>query len=96
VARTAIPTVVLRPVLTVNEQQFASVDPARVEHGAFVHVDDVADAVARALLVPADGHMRLTLSAAGDFDAAGARDLLGWQPVRLLPRRRQLRSRLRR
>ncbi len=45
-ARTAIPTVILRPVLTVDEQQFASVDPARVEHGAFVHVDDVADAVA--------------------------------------------------
>ena len=93
-ARTAIPTVILRPVLTVDEQQFASVDPARLEHGAFVHVDDVADAVARALLVPVDGHVRLTLGAAGDVDASRAREVLEWQPVRLRLRRRQLRSQL--
>jgi nucleoside-diphosphate-sugar epimerase len=91
-ARTGIPTVVLRPVLTLDEQQFARVHPARLEHGAFVHVDDVADAVARALSVPVDGHVRLTLSAAGAFDATAARQVLGWEPARLRSRRRQLRG----
>jgi len=74
----------------------ARMDPARLEHGAFVHVDDVADAVALALSVPVDGHVRLTLSAAGDFDATSAREVLGWEPARVRSRRRQLRSLLQR
>ena len=69
-------------------------DLGALEYGAFVHVDDVADAVARALLVPVDSHVRLTLSAAGDVDSTGAREVLGWEPVRLRPRRPRLRSRL--
>ena len=79
-ARTRIPTVALRPVATYTSEQLAPLDTGRLEIGAFVHVDDVADAVARGLDAPVGAHTRLLLSAAGDVDASRARDVLGWVP----------------
>lgn len=62
-AETGIPTVVLRPTVVLGNEPFGRVDPQDLDHGAFVHVDDVADAVARALIVPIDDHVRLILNA---------------------------------
>ena len=95
-ARTGIPTVVVRPVVTFGDEQFRAIDPRGLEYGAFVHADDVAVAVSRALVVPVEGHVRLLLSATGDVDASRARDVLGWEPVRVRSRRQQLRTLLRR
>jgi nucleoside-diphosphate-sugar epimerase len=86
-ACTRIPTIALRPVATYTSAQLAQLDAGRLELGAFVHVDDVADAVARALDAPVDTHVRLLLSAGGDVDASRARDELGWTPVHDRPPR---------
>jgi nucleoside-diphosphate-sugar epimerase len=94
--RTGIPTIVLRPSATLDDERFGRFDPREVDFGTYVHVDDVADAVARSLRVPVRDHLRLLLSAAGDVDASRARDELGWEPVRRLTRRQQLRRTLRR
>jgi nucleoside-diphosphate-sugar epimerase len=93
--RTGIPTVALRPVATFGDVQFPHVNPARLDHGAFVHVDDVADAVALALCAPLHLHERLLLTAAGGYDAGRARERLGWTPVHDRPPRRRLRHYLR-
>ena len=85
--RTGIPTVVLRPAATVDAERLARLDVSTLELGAHVHVDDVTDAVARALRVPIDGHVRAILSATGDLDTSRARDVLGWQPVHGVLRR---------
>lgn len=53
-----------------------------VEYGAFVHVDDVADAVQRALVADLDGHIRMIVGGPGAFDASLARRTLGWDPRR--------------
>ena len=95
-AQTGIPTVTLRPPTVLGEEPFGRIDPEDLERRAFVHVDDVADAVARAVTVPIDGHVALLLSATGDIDAGRAREVLGWKPVRVRSRRRQLRRLLRR
>jgi nucleoside-diphosphate-sugar epimerase len=86
-ARTHIPTVALRPVATYTEEQFAHIDLDRAEWGGYVHVDDVADAVALALGAPVGAHTRLLLSTGGDVDATRAREVLGWEPVRIAHRR---------
>jgi len=91
-ARTGIATVILRPVITLAEEQFARADPTRLDYGAFVHVDDVATAVAQALSAPVEGHVRLILTAAGDVDATRAREVLDWQPKHVVARRRRLRG----
>lgn len=76
--RTGIPTIVLRPVMVLTETTLRSVRKEDVELGAFVHVDDVADAVIRALAAEVRGHVRLTLCGPGDFDTSAAMDTLGW------------------
>jgi nucleoside-diphosphate-sugar epimerase len=94
--RSSIPTVVLRPVVTLGDEGLARIDRRRLEYGTFVHVADVADAVSRALVAPIEGHVRLTLSAAGDVDTSRARAVLGWVPTHVRSRRSQLWSLLRR
>jgi nucleoside-diphosphate-sugar epimerase len=86
-ARTGHPTMMLRPVEIVDRRRFARLDVARMEYGAFVHVDDVADAVSRALVVAFDGHARLLLSAAGEIDTSRATAVLGWVPQHRRPPR---------
>jgi nucleoside-diphosphate-sugar epimerase len=94
--RSGIPTVVLRPVLVLSDEDYARTEPRQLRYGSFVHVDDVADAVSRALAVPVEGHLRLIVSAAGDVDASRARSALGWKPAHVRSRRQQLRGLLRR
>jgi nucleoside-diphosphate-sugar epimerase len=52
------------------------------DFGAFVHVDDVADAVVKSMTAPAGGHVRVTLCGPGLFDCSAARRELGWEPTR--------------
>jgi nucleoside-diphosphate-sugar epimerase len=94
--QTHIPTVVLRPVATYTEEQFAHIDLDRADWGGYVHVDDVADAVALALEAPVGTHTRLLLSTGGEIDATRARQVLGWEPVRIARRRGRLRRLVRR
>jgi UDP-glucose 4-epimerase len=95
-SRTAIPTVVLRPVRTVGDEHFARAHREPVELGGIVHVDDVAAAVSRALVVPLEGHVRLTLSTSADVDVIRAREVLGLEPARRRADRRAIRRLLRR
>jgi UDP-glucose 4-epimerase len=86
--RTAIPTIVLRPVMVLGEAQLAGMRPEQAERGAFVHVDDVATAVVRALgaeLADADRHACMLLCGPGPFDTTPARRILGWHPTRTWP-----------
>jgi nucleoside-diphosphate-sugar epimerase len=94
-ARTGIPTVLLRPVATVDDERLARLDPGTFEFGAYVHVADVADASARAIQQDIDGHVRLTVSAVGAVDTSRAREVLGWQPTRRQAARDRLRRRAR-
>ncbi len=84
-SRTEIPTVVLRPVLILDDEGLRRMTAEDVELGAFVHVDDVADAVVRALSADLDGHVRLTLCGPGDFDTSLAERTLGWTAERRWP-----------
>jgi UDP-glucose 4-epimerase len=84
-SRTGIPTVVLRPVLVLSDDGLNRLSPQRAELGAFVHVDDVADAVVKSLSVEAAGHVRLTLCGPGDFDTSATTRVLGWRPTRAWP-----------
>lgn len=86
-SRTGIPTVVLRPVMILDDHGLTLVAEADAELGAFVHVDDVVEAALRALNADVDGHLRVTLCGPGDFDASLARDALGWTPQRYWPTR---------
>jgi nucleoside-diphosphate-sugar epimerase len=70
--RTGIPTICLRPVLVLDAEWWARVadldelPPARGTSwhlGVFVDVDDVADAIAAALVRPSQGHVRALLCA---------------------------------
>ena len=94
--RTGIPTVLLRPAATPTDALFARLNPAGCEFAAYVHVDDVADATARALRAPVDGHLRVLLAAAGDVDTSRARDVLGWEATRRQTSRDRVRRRVRR
>jgi UDP-glucose 4-epimerase len=80
--RTAIPTIVLRPVMILNDKGLAAYSADTAELGAFVHVDDVAAAVLLALAGDGDGHHRLTLCGPGPFDTSRAETILGWQATR--------------
>lgn len=84
-SRTGIPTIVLRPVMILTDPALLHIREADAELGAFVHADDVATAVARALSVKPDGHIRLTLCGPGQFDTTAARHFLGWTPGRGWP-----------
>jgi nucleoside-diphosphate-sugar epimerase len=81
--RTSIPTIVLRPVMILNDESLEASSPD--ELGAFVHVDDVASAIELALTADIVGHHRLTLCGPGPFDTSAARSLLGWRPTRAWP-----------
>jgi UDP-glucose 4-epimerase len=79
--RTGISTVVLRPVLVVSGERVRTLRRDEVELDAFVHVDDVADAIVRAVVTPVHGHVRAILCGPGQFSSATARDILGWKPT---------------
>lgn len=86
-ARTGIPTVVLRPVMILDDEALACLSEDEVELGAFVHLDDVVAAALAAIDVDVGGHARLTLCGPGPFDTSRARLLLGWRPARGWPPR---------
>lgn len=80
--RTGIPTVVLRPVMILWDGLLEEMSRDQTELDSFVHVDDVADAVHRALTVELVGCHRLTLCGPGVFDTSRARQVLEWRPSR--------------
>jgi UDP-glucose 4-epimerase len=84
-SRTGIPTIVLRPVMILTGPALRQITEAEAELGAFVHADDVATAILRALSVKLDGHIRLTLCGPGQFDTGATRRILGWAPSRGWP-----------
>jgi UDP-glucose 4-epimerase len=86
-SRTGIPTIVLRPVMILTDTALLRVTESGAELGAFIHADDVASAVLRALSFQPDGHVRLTLCGPGPFDTGAARQILGWAPTRGWPAR---------
>jgi UDP-glucose 4-epimerase len=81
-SRTGTPTVVLRPVMILSDEGLQHMAEQDAELGAFVHVDDVAEAALRALDADISGHVRLTLCGPGDFDTSLARSTLGWTAQR--------------
>jgi UDP-glucose 4-epimerase len=83
--RIRIPTIVLRPVLILDDQGLQSLSKDSAELGAFVHVDDVASAVQLSLAVTASGHHRVILCGPGPFDTSAAEALLGWTASRDWP-----------
>jgi nucleoside-diphosphate-sugar epimerase len=84
-ARTKIPTVVLRPVMILNDESLTLITENESELGAFVHVADVAEATALALQAEVTGHVRMTLCGPGSFDTAAASKILGWRPRHTWP-----------
>jgi nucleoside-diphosphate-sugar epimerase len=86
-SRTGIPSVVLRPVMILDDEGLQVITEWDAELGAFVHVDDVVDAAIRAANWTSTGHHRMTLCGPGEFDTSLARRLLGWSPSRTWPRR---------
>jgi UDP-glucose 4-epimerase len=85
--RTGIPTVVLRPVLILDETGLESVSAQDAELGAYVHVADVAEATLLALTADVADHHRLTLCGPGPFSTDAATAVLGWSPARGWPDR---------
>jgi UDP-glucose 4-epimerase len=83
--RTGIPTVVLRPVMILDDAGLETISTDETELGAFVHVADVADAIVRSLRTRSDGHHRLIVCGPGPFDVGAATSLLGWRPTRTWP-----------
>lgn len=86
-SRTGVPTIVLRPVMILTDSALLKVTETETELGAFVHADDVAAAVVRALSAELTGHFRLTLCGPGQFDTTATRQILGWRPTRTWPSR---------
>jgi UDP-glucose 4-epimerase len=84
--RTGILTVVLRPVMILDDADLRSISPEAAELGAFVHVADVASAVHLSLTAAVTGHHRLTLCGPGPFDTSAAKAELGWTASRAWPR----------
>jgi UDP-glucose 4-epimerase len=83
--RTGIPTVVLRPVMILDDAGLGAISSADAELGAFVHVADVVTAILLSLTTEVQGHHRLTLCGPGTFDTKAAADLLGWRATRTWP-----------
>ena len=79
-SRTQIPTIVLRPVMIVDDDH----SPAGAVDGevppATVRLGDVVDAVIAALDPSVGGHHRMILSGTDGFDCARAERVLGWRP----------------
>ena len=86
-SRTGIPTLVLRPVMILNDDDLEVITESMAELGAFVHVDDVVDVTIRAVTASVSGHHRMTLCGPGAFDASVAQQVLGWTAKRSWPRR---------
>jgi nucleoside-diphosphate-sugar epimerase len=84
-ARTGIPTVVLRPILILDDEDLKHTTREKSELGAYVHVEDVVEAVVKALAADVHGHSRLILSGPGPFDTSTAERLLGWRSRRSWP-----------
>ncbi len=84
-ARKTIPTVVLLPVMILIDSDLLTFKASDAALGAFVHVDDVANAATLSLSAPIQGHVRLTLCGPGNFDTSVTRDVLGWEPTRGWP-----------
>ena len=84
-SRTGATTVVLRPVLVLDDRLLTRFTESSAEYGAFVHVDDVATAIERAVDADLDGHLRVTLCGPGAFDSDLARRRLAWEPQRSWP-----------
>ncbi len=84
-SRTGAITIVLRPVMILDDHALAVVSEGDAEYGAFVHVDDVATAVMMGLTADVAEHVRMLLCGPGDFDTAVARRVLGWAPTRSWP-----------
>jgi nucleoside-diphosphate-sugar epimerase len=84
-SRTGIPTLVLRPVMILDDVALQHITEADAEYGSFVHLDDVAAAVRQALDAPVEGHVRMTLCGPGPFDTSLAQKTLGWFPTRSWP-----------
>jgi nucleoside-diphosphate-sugar epimerase len=82
-ARTGITTIVLRPVMILNDDTLQRMQAADAVLGAYVHVDDVATATIAALTAGVTGHVRLTLCGPGEFDTSRAESTLGWKPTRV-------------
>jgi UDP-glucose 4-epimerase len=80
--RTGIATIVLRPVMILNDDGLTPYAPDTAELGAFVHVDDVVAATQLALTAELHGHHRLVLCGPGSFDTARAAATLGWTATR--------------
>jgi UDP-glucose 4-epimerase len=80
--RTGIPTIVLRPVMILNDESLLLHSSETAELHAYVHVDDVATATRLALGADLGGHHRLTLCGPGSFDTSRARRTLGWEATR--------------
>lgn len=83
--RTGIATVVLRPVMILDDGDPRLENGADAQLGAYVHLDDVADATFRALSADIGGHARLTLCGPGQFDTTAAEQALGWKAKRGWP-----------
>jgi nucleoside-diphosphate-sugar epimerase len=75
--RTGIPTVVLRPVMILDDADRRLANRSSAS-GAYVHLDDVVSAVDLALSADVPPHVRLTLSGTDDFDCSKAQQVLGW------------------
>ncbi len=86
-ARTGVTTIVLRPVLILDDDSLAHFAEDEAEYGAFVHLDDVAAATKRALDADIHGHVRMTLCGPGSFDTTLARRTLGWAPTHFWPKK---------
>ena len=81
-ARTGATTIVLRPVMILDDAALTRMSEEQAEYGAFVHLDDVAAATQRALVAAVEGHVRMILCGPGAFDATLAQQTLGWRPER--------------
>lgn len=84
-SRTGIPTVVLRPVMILTEEGVATTNPDAAELRAYVHLDDVVEAVVRSLTADVPAHSRMILCGPGEFDTSVARKTLGWRARRSWP-----------
>jgi UDP-glucose 4-epimerase len=85
-SRTGIPTIVLRPVMILSDESLRTTKEDDVDFGAFVHLDDVADAVVKSMTAPVGNHVRVTLCGPGPFDTSAAQAALGWRPTHDWPR----------
>ena len=81
-SRTGISTIVVRPVMILDDSALVQLTENKAELGAFVHVEDVATAVLCALSARFAGHVRLILCGPGQFETAAARQAIGWIPAR--------------